>query len=185
MYEALAVTGYKPNELGIFDEKHPHLPFLKDAIKEKLRALKEEIDFKWLITSGQPGVEQWAAEALLALKNDYPDLQLATLAPFYEQEERWKEVWKATYEMIWSNSDFTDYITKRPYENPAQLRMKNQFIIEKSHAFLVLYDEFTPGSPDYYLTYAKKKHEASDYPVFYLTPEDIEESIRARQEDWN
>ncbi|TMW73375.1 SLOG family protein [Alteribacter natronophilus] len=185
MYEVLGVTGYKPHELGIFNRKHPHLPFLKKAIEKKLMSLKEEIDFKWLLTSGQPGIEQWAAEAVLQLKAVYPDLNLATLAPFHSQEERWKEDWKASYENIWANSDYADYITKRPYDNPAQLKMKNQFIVEKSSAFLVLYDEATPGSPDYYLSYAKKKQQASDYPVYYLTPEEIEDTIREEQDEWS
>jgi uncharacterized phage-like protein YoqJ len=185
MYEVLAVTGYKPHELGIFNQKHPHLPYLKKAIQKKLRALKEDTDFVWLLTSGQPGVEQWAAEALIGLKDEYPDLKLATLAPFYNQDERWKEDWKTAYESIWEQSDYKDYISKRPYDNPAQLKMKNQFIVEKSSAFLVLYDEATPGSPDFYLTYANKKHEAADYPIFYLTPEEIEDSVREEQDGWS
>ncbi|MDQ0255763.1 putative phage-like protein YoqJ [Evansella vedderi] len=187
MYQVIAVTGYKPHELGIFNEKHDHLPFLKYAIKRKLQQLMESYDIQWIITSGQPGVELWAAEAALELKRDFPQLQLATFAPFYNQEERWSDPIKELYLQIWSKSDYTDYITKREYSDPSQLKLKNQFIIDKSNAFLVLFDEYTEGSPTYYLSYARKKAEAVDYPIIYLTPDEIEEVIRdLQQEDsWN
>ncbi|MDG5788481.1 SLOG family protein [Evansella sp. AB-P1] len=187
MYKVLAVSGYKPHELGIFNEKHDHLPYLKYAIKKKLQQLIESYDIQWIITSGQPGVELWAAEATIQLKNEYNHLKLSTLAPFYEQEERWSDPVKELYRSIWEKSDYKDYITKRKYDNPMQLRQKNQFIIEKSDAFLVLFDEYTEGSPTYYLTYAKKKGDAMDYPIIYLTPDEIEEVIREsiNNNNWN
>ncbi|PYZ95219.1 hypothetical protein CR194_06810 [Salipaludibacillus keqinensis] len=187
MYEVLAITGYKPHEIGIFNEKHEQLPYLKKAISKKIQQLKEEFDIKWIITSGQPGVELWAAEAAINLKEHYPDLKVATLAPFHEQEERFSEPVKKLYLNVWNSSDYRDFITKRPYDNPAQLRMKNQFIVGKSHAALVLFDEETDGTPKFFLSYALKKHENQDYPIIYLTPDDIEEMIREDISDqsWN
>src|SRR5690554_7775744 len=57
-----------------------------------------------------------------------------TVAPFYHQEERWSDPIKELYHHICAKSEYLDYITKRPYESPAQLRLKNQFIIEKSRS---------------------------------------------------
>lgn len=185
MYQVLSVSGYKAHELGIFNEKHQSLPYLKYAIKTKLRQLIEEYDLKWIVTSGQAGVELWAAEATLQLKEDYPELKLAIFAPFYNQEENWNAAVKELYQHIWEKSDYRDYITKRPYESPAQLRLKNQFIIEKTHAFLVLFDEYTEGSPIYYLREAEKKAAREDFPIFYLTPDDIEDTIRELEFDNN
>ncbi|SES32447.1 DUF1273 domain-containing protein [Salipaludibacillus aurantiacus] len=187
MYDVLAVTGYKPHEIGIFNEKHDQLPYLKKALAKKITSLKEEYDIKWVITSGQPGVELWAAEAVIDMKDMYPDLRLATLAPFHEQEERFPEAVKALYETVWQKSDYRDYITKRPYDSPAQLRLKNEFIVQKSHASLVLYDEATEGTPKFFLSSALKKQQQEDYPIIYLTPDDIEEMIREELDDrsWN
>ena len=36
---------------------------------------------------------------------------------------------------IFSQADFVDSITKRPYENPGQLKAKNQYLVEKSDAY--------------------------------------------------
>ncbi|WP_416150621.1 SLOG family protein [Salipaludibacillus sp. HK11] len=187
MYDVLAITGYKPHEIGIFNEKHEQLPYLKKALSKKIAQLKEEYDIKWIITSGQPGVELWAAEAAINLKDQYPDLKVATLAPFFEQEEKFQEAVKKLYFSVWNQSDYKDFITKRKYESPAQLRLKNQFVVEKSEASLVLYDEETEGTPKFFLESALKKQSQKTYPIFYLTPDDIEDMIRELLEDesWN
>jgi len=187
MYNVLAVTGYKAHEIGIFNEKHEQLPYLKQAISQKMVQLIEEFDIKWIITSGQPGVELWAAEAAIDLKTDFPELKVATLAPFHNQNERFQEAVKTLYDYVWTHSDYHDYITKRPYENPAQLRLKNKFIVDKSDASLVLYDSEMEGTPKFFLDFALKKDQQKTYPIFYLTPDDLEEMIRNQleEETWN
>jgi uncharacterized phage-like protein YoqJ len=184
MYTALALSGYKPHELGVFQEKHEQLPYLKKAIKKKLSEMIESWGVEWVITSGQAGVELWGAEAALELREEGVPLQIATLAPFYNQEEKFPEATKELYEYVWQHSDYKDYITKRPYESPAQLRQKNDFIILKTDALFLLYDEMTEGTPKFYAEAAEKRQKLEEYPVFYLTPEDIEDLIREEMDDW-
>jgi uncharacterized phage-like protein YoqJ len=185
MYNVLAVSGYKPHELGVFQEKHEQLPYLKKALKRKLKETIEAYGTEWIVTSGQAGVELWAAEAVLELKSEGLPVKLATIAPFYSQEERYPEAAKALYEQIWNNSDYKDYITKRPYESPAQLKQKNEFLVLKTDAMLLLYDENIEGTPKFYEEAAKKRQSREDYPLLYLTPEDIEDLIREELDDWN
>ncbi|GEL07896.1 DUF1273 domain-containing protein [Salisediminibacterium halotolerans] len=184
MYKSAAVTGYKPHEIGVFNEQHEQLPYLKRALQKALTARIEEWDLSWIVITGQPGVELWAGEAALELKkNEFPDLKLAVLAPFYHQEERFPEPVKVLYQKVWDGADFKDYITKRPYENPSQLRMKNEFIAEKTDAALVLYDEEIEGTPKFFLAAAKKQAGKTDYPLVYVTPDDIEDLIREEHID--
>ncbi|MCR6106855.1 DUF1273 domain-containing protein [Salipaludibacillus agaradhaerens] len=187
MYDVLAVSGYKPHEIGVFNEKHDQLPYLKKALTKKIGQLIEEYDVKWIMTSGQSGVELWSAESCIHLKKMYPHIQIATIAPFHNQEERYAEATKSLYETVWNESDYCDFITKRPYDSPAQLRLKNQFIVDKSDAALILYDEGTEGTPKYFQEEAVKKQAHTDYPVFYLTPDDIEEMVRdeMNNDTWN
>ena len=84
------ITGYKATELGIFSQKHPGIEIIKKAIKKRIIALIDE-GLEWIIVSGQWGVEIWAAEAVLELKKEYKNLQLAVITPFLEQEEKWNE----------------------------------------------------------------------------------------------
>ncbi|PRO64429.1 SLOG family protein [Alkalicoccus urumqiensis] len=182
MYRVLAVSGYKPNELGIFQEKHDQLPWLKQAIKKKLEEFIQQEGTEWIVTSGQPGVELWAGEAAIELKQEGYPVQTAVIAPFTEQDARFPDPVKQLYDKVWSQCDYHDFITKRPYESPAQLRLKNEFLVSKTDALLLLYDEEMEGSPRFFLQAAEKK---KDYPVLYLTPEEIEDKIRDMQDDWN
>lgn len=154
--KVIAVTGYKPFELGIFKNDHPGVECIKKALRRKLTAFVEG-GLEWVIISGQLGVELWTAEVVFEIQVEYPDLKLAVFTPFLEQEEGWKEDNREYYEFILSQADHVDSITKRKYESPEQFKLKNQIFIEKSDALLAVYDEEKPGSPKYIVEAAKKK----------------------------
>lgn len=185
MYSVIAVSGYKPHEIGVFQEKHEQLPYLKKAIKRKLSEIIEAYGTEWIVTSGQSGIELWAAEACIELKKEGHLIKLATIAPFYAQEEKFPDPTKDLYRRVWEGSDYKDYITKRPYESPAQLRMKNEFIVQKTDAMILVYDETTDGTPKFYEEAALKRQQEKEYPILYVSPEDIEDLIRDELDEWN
>lgn len=178
----LAVTGYKPYELGIFQNNHPSIEYIKKAIKRQLIILLEE-DLEWVMISGQLGVELWAAEVVFDLQLEYPDLKLAVITPFFGQEENWNDANKEFYEFILSQADFVDSITKRKYENPSQFRLKNQFFINKSDGMLIVYDEEKEGSPKHMVSLALKNAEREEYPVYLINAFDLQAIIEEEQMD--
>ncbi len=180
--KTIAVSGYKAHELGIFDQKHKGIFFIKKALENRLRLLAEE-GLEWVIISGQLGVELWAAEVVFSLKEEFPELHLAVLTPFLQQEERWQDPTKNYYQDILKQADFVDSITNRPYDSPAQLRLKNEFIISKAEGLLLLYDEEKPGSPTYYLEIAKKRQVNEDFPILFITPTDLDLLVLEEQFD--
>ncbi|MCF6408172.1 DUF1273 domain-containing protein [Pseudalkalibacillus salsuginis] len=186
--KVLAVTGYKGHELGIFSNKHEAVPYIKGILKKRLAHLVEE-GLEWVVIGGQLGVELWAGEAVIELKDPYPDVKLAVLTPFQHQEQRWKENTQEYYRRILSQADFVDSISKSPYENPGQLKAANQFIIEKTDGLLMLYDADQPGSPEFYLKTAHKYVElGNEYPIlsisFFDVNDYIEESQQSNEDDW-
>jgi uncharacterized phage-like protein YoqJ len=179
----LLISGYKAHELGIFSDKHDGVYYIKKAIEQRIRTFLDE-GLEWVIISGQPGVEMWAAEVVFILQEEFPDLKLAVLTPFLEQESRWKENVQEKYHEILAQADFVDSVSRKPYENPQQLRVKNLFLVQKSDAILLLYDEEKDGSPKYYLQAAKQKQEMdSSYEIFYITPYDLD--VIVQEEQWN
>jgi uncharacterized phage-like protein YoqJ len=182
------VTGYKPHEIGVFNDKHPGLNYIKKALKKNIIQLIENEALEWVLISGQQGVELWTAEVIIELQEDFPDLKLAVITPFLEQEANWKEEKQEHYQFILAQADFVDSLTKRPYENPSQFRMKNHFFINKSNGLLILYDEETPGSPKYILDIARKKQAHDEtYQILSITPYDIQvlaEEERMKDSDY-
>jgi uncharacterized phage-like protein YoqJ len=172
----LAVTGYKSQELGIFKHDHYAITYIKKAFQKRLIPLIDE-GLEWVIISGQLGTELWIAELVFDLQIEYPDIKLAILTPYLNQEANWNETNKEMYEFILSQADFVDSITKRPYESPGQLKLKNQYLVQKSDALLVFYDEERQGSPTFMVKEARKKSERKKYDVIYISSYDIEEIV--------
>jgi uncharacterized phage-like protein YoqJ len=173
LIKVLAISGYKPFELGIFKNDHPSVTFIKAAIKKELFQMLEE-GLEWVLISGQLGVELWAAEVVFELKSEFPDVKLAVITPFLDQEASWSENNSEWYKSTLVQADFIDSVTKKGYEKPWQFRLKNQFFIEKSDALLLLYDQEKEGSPKYIYEMALQYQNNHSYPIQLITFYDLQ-----------
>jgi uncharacterized phage-like protein YoqJ len=171
--KVLAISGYKPLELGIFKNDHPSVLFIKAAIKKALIPMMEE-GLEWVLISGQLGVELWAAEVIFDLKSEYPEIKLAVITPFLDQEASWSENNTEWYRSILAKADFIDSVTKKGYEKPWQFRLKNNFFIEKSDSLLLLYDHEKEGSPRYIYEMALQYQNNHPYPIQLITFYDLQ-----------
>lgn len=169
----LVVTGYKQHELGIFDDKHPGIKFIKKALESRFVELIDE-GLEWIIISGQLGVEMWAAEVVINLKETYPLLKLAIITPFKEQEKNWNETNKGKFQNISSKADYTVSLTSIPYEAPWQFIEKDKFLMRNSDGMLIVYDEENEGSPRFIKKSADRFAEKSDYRVLTITADDLQ-----------
>lgn len=185
MIKRLVITGYKAHELGIFNNKHEGIPIIKKALENRLLPLIES-GLEWVIISGQPGVETWAAETVIELQESYPDLKYAVITPFLEQEKNWNETKKDAYQFIVSNADFTTALTKRPYEAPWQFIERDKFLLRNSDALLIVYDEENEGSPKFMKKMAMKFADTTNYEVLTITADDLQLVAEDLQrQDWD
>lgn len=183
MGKVVAITGYKPYELGIFETGHPGIRYIQTAIRRRLLELLDE-GYEWVLISGQQGTELWAAETVFDLQAEYPELKLAVLMPFEGQEEKWKDEQKEYYEMVLSQADFVAAISKRPYESPQQFRNKNRIFLHKSDCLMIVYDEEREGSPKYLFEVAKKFSESHPYDIRIIDFYDLQAIIEEEQTDF-
>jgi uncharacterized phage-like protein YoqJ len=173
LIKVLAISGYKPFELGVFKNDHPAVMFIKAALKKELIPMMEA-GLEWVLISGQMGVELWAAEVVFELKPKFPDVKLAVITPFLDQEASWSENNSEWYKSILAQADFIDSVTKKGYEKPWQFRLKNQFFIEKSDALLLFYDQEKEGSPKYIYEMAVQYQNKHSYPIQLVTFYDLQ-----------
>lgn len=182
MIKRLVITGYKPHEIGVFDNKHPGVAIIKKALKTHLLALLED-ELEWVILSGQLGVETWAAELVIELKEIYPKLKYAIITPFLEQEKNWNETKKETYQLICAKADFQTSVTKKPYEGASQFIEKNKFIIRNSDGLLIIYDEENEGSPKFMKELALKYAESNNYQIITISADDLQMVAEEEQQN--
>ncbi|TVY10522.1 DUF1273 domain-containing protein [Paenibacillus cremeus] len=167
------VTGYKAQELGIFSLKHAGIEIIKKAVKNRLMSLMDE-GLEWVIVSGQWGVELWAADAALELKEQYVHLRVAVITPFLEQDENWSEEKQTYYRSILVRADYVNSVTKSKYDGPWQFREKNKFLLRNTDGMLLLYDEEKEGSPKYMKEAAEQLAKSRAYPIHSITAFDLQ-----------
>ena len=109
--KSIYITGYRTHELGIFNDKHPGISVIKKAIKDQLTMLCED-GLEWVVVSGQLGVEHWATEVVIELKEQYPSLKYSIITPFLEQEKNWNDQKKEKYALMTMQADFVTSVTK-------------------------------------------------------------------------
>ncbi|MEK4228064.1 DUF1273 domain-containing protein [Solibacillus sp. FSL H8-0538] len=184
MIKTVFVTGYRPHELGIFNDKHPGVLIIKKAIENQLRMLVDA-GLEWVVISGQQGVETWTAQVVLALQEEFPELKYSLITPFLEQEKNWNEQKRETYMQIVSKANFVTSVTRRPYEAPWQFIEKDKFIIDNTDAMLLVYDEDNEGSPKYVLKLVEKYMDAHKYELLKINAYDLQMIAEEMQrEDW-
>lgn len=172
--KTVMVTGYRAHELGIFSQKHKGIPYIRKAIENKLVPLLEE-GLEWVITPGQYGVDLWACEAAIGLKDRYPGLKVSVITAFANQEEEWKEDKQSYYRNLLAKVDYYAPVSKSPYEGPWQFQARDELLLRKSDGLVLVYDEdAAAGSPRFLKEKARKRAERDGYPILTVTSEDIQ-----------
>ena len=186
MIKTIFVTGYRPHELGIFNDQHPGVAIIKAAVENQLRMLLDS-GLEWVVISGQQGVETWTAQVVIELQEEFPELKYSIITPFLEQEKNWNEQKQETYMYLVNKADFVTSVTKRPYEAPWQFIEKDKFIIDNTDAMLLVYDEENEASPKYILKLVQTYMEQHDhYELLTINAYDLQSIAEdlQRGEDW-
>ena len=151
-----AFTGYRPQKLPYGnDESHP------DCVNLKLRLMEEinrhiDMGIKIFITGMALGVDQWAAEIVLKLKEMYPygDIKLWCAIPYDKQASTWTERQKKRYYAILSKADRIDHVSHLYYDGC--LLARNRFMVDHATHLIAVYDGLNGGT-QYTVNYAKRK----------------------------
>ncbi|KRM88101.1 hypothetical protein FD19_GL000390 [Lacticaseibacillus thailandensis DSM 22698 = JCM 13996] len=161
--------------MSVFNDNDPKVAVIKYSLKSQLNQLLDE-GLEWIITGGQPGVEQWAAEVGLELKPDYPQLRVAIMIPFTDFGNRWQEERQAQLAALRSQVDFSASVSGAPYSQPRQLVNYGQFMSMHTDLALMIYDPEFPGKAQY--DYARVQQQAArrDYPLMLTTMDDLQEA---------
>ncbi|GFN31689.1 DUF1273 domain-containing protein [Paenibacillus xylaniclasticus] len=172
--KSLLVTGYRAHELGIYDQKHKGIPYIRKAIASRLIPLLEE-GLEWIVTPGQYGVDLWACEAVIELKQHYPQLKLSIITAYMNPEEKWKEEKQNYYRSIVAQIDYYGIVSKQPYQGVWQLTARDELLLRRTDGILLFYDEDAgEASPKFMKERALRRHEEDGYLFMTLTAEDVQ-----------
>lgn len=103
---------------------------------------------------GALGFDTLAAQTVLDLKNDYPQIKLILVLPCISQADGWSSEDKDTYEHIKSNADKVVY-TSREYTRGC-MHKRNRHLVDNSSACICYLTEKSGGTA-YTVEYANSK----------------------------
>ncbi len=181
MLKRLWVTGYRSYELNIHGQTDPRIRVIKDSLRNAIQYYLDD-GLEWLITGGQQGTEQWAAEVGLELKKDYPDLQIAMMFPYSEFGNRWQENSQERLRLLQDQLDFSASVSQEPYKSGYQLSAYGQFMTTHTDGALFLYDTDYPGKSEFDYNRVRQLPENQHYSFQTITMDDLEEAARTLAE---
>ena len=178
----LVISGYRGNELGIFDTKHPGIRIIKQAIEDRLLNFHED-GLEWVLLSGQQGVEVWAAEVVISLKRQGIPLKLSITPPFSEFMARLNPEKQAEFQQLILAADFYQPLTTGGYQGAWQFQERDKFLLRNSEGALLVYDEEQPASPKFFLQLIQSyQAQRKDYSLEQITSYDLNDT--AEQIQW-
>lgn len=184
--ERLWLTGYRSYELSVFSDTEPKVEVIKYVLTKRLQYEIENNGLKWLITGGNLGVEQWAIEVALKLREDYP-LKVALITPYDQFEHNWKEDKQIKFSQLRAKVDFFATVSKQPYQNFMQLKNYQTFMLGHTDYAMLVYDLEHEGKPKYDYSAMTREDATRDYPVSLIDFYELEEGgndLAEQKRDW-
>ncbi len=130
--------------------------------REVLRLVREE-GFTRFLSGGAVGFDLLAAEAVLEVAADYPNVELVIVRPCADQTRGWNAKDVAHYEAILARAN--DVVTLEPAYRPGCMQARNRYLVDRSSIVLCYLTESSGGTA-YTVRYARSR----GVPVLNFAP---------------
>ncbi len=152
-FNSCCFTGYRPQKFPFsLSQNNPMLDELIHSLEVCVYKLIR-LGCKTFYSGMAMGFDILAAEAVLKLKNHFPDILLVCALPYPNQSRNYSEDWAMRYDRILSECD--SIITVSDVYSASCFQIRNIYMVDRCDAVLTWYDGKTGGTRNT-LVYAKK-----------------------------
>ena len=146
-------TGHRPMKLPWgTNEKDPRCLALKLELAARLEALAA-LGYRSFLCGMALGCDMYFAEAVLALRDRWPDVRLEAAIPFGDQPGRWNEEQRRRYNRL---IDAADKLTVLQVHYTSDcMQRRNRYMVDRSSLLLACYDG-RPGGTMQTILYAER-----------------------------
>ena len=146
-------TGHRPMKLPWgMNEDDPRCLMLKAELAARLEGLYA-LGFRRFLCGMAIGCDMYFAEAVLALREDHPDVRLEAVIPFGDQPGRWNERQRRRYNSLIDRADRVT-VLQTVYTSDCMMR-RNRWMVDRSSILLACYDG-RPGGTMNTILYAER-----------------------------
>ena len=151
---ACSFTGHRPHKFPWKDhETGPRCTALKSTLAEQIAALTAAgvTDY---YSGGADGIDCWAAEIVLSLREKNPALKLHCVLPCKEQAEKWDAAAQKRYYSILQRADSVTYVSQKYYDGC--MIDRNHRLVESAGLLLAVYNGVRRSGTGATVNYARK-----------------------------
>lgn len=179
MSKTCCYTGHRPKKFTFqYNERHPDCLKIKNLIeRETEKAIQKGYDY--FISGMAIGVDIWAAETVLKLKEKYPHIQLEAAIPCANQERTWPTSSQQRYQNILTQADVVHYVSQEAYQ-PYLMIERDKYMVNKSSLLIAVFDG-SKGGTKHTFDYAVKK----GIEIVRIDPTSLSVSYMQRKEPEN
>lgn len=139
-------TGHRPDKLQRAESE------IRADLEVQIRNTFND-GFNVFITGMACGVDIWAGEIVLRLRDEGLPIKLICASPFEGFESRWQRQWQDRYNRILEQADLVRYVSASYHRGCYQVR--NEWMVNHSARVIAVYDG-TPGGTRNTITYSQK-----------------------------
>lgn len=140
-------TGHRPEKL-----KRPEW-MIKRALKKHIRRAIDD-GYKVFISGMARGVDIWAAQIVLALRDGGSDIKLVCACPCRDFQRCWGDSWKVQAAEVLDRADLVEYVSENYTRFCFQKR--NEWMVDSSSRVIAVFDS-EPGGTKNTVDYANRK----------------------------
>ena len=137
-------TGHRPEKINM-----PVMVIQSRLEKEICRAIEDDLTV--FIAGMARGVDIWAAETVLYLRNKEFPVRLICASPYEGFERNWSRDWQRRYNEILQSADYVRFIS--PNYSRACFQKRNEWMVNHSARVIAVYNG-QPGGTRNTITYA-------------------------------
>ena len=130
-------TGHRPERLGI-----PEIEVISGLKKEIRQAIAD--GFQTFISGMARGVDLWAAEIVLACRDEGAAIRLICASPYKGFESRWSREWQERYRQVMGRADLVRFIC--PGYSRDCFQRRNQWMVDHSARVIAVYNSQPSGT---------------------------------------
>ena len=164
-----AFTGHRMHKLpGGSDEQSPERIELIKRMDDVILTLIEKMGVRHFITGMAIGVDMYAAERVLRLKDRYPDIRLEAAIPCRDQASRWSKSHRCLYERILSSCDSVTYLGQE-YTSSCMI-LRNMYMVDNADYLFAVWDGSKGGTGNTVKYALKKQKHKGGITILRLDP---------------
>ena len=168
-YKACAITGHRPSRFKWrYNESDNGCKRLKRRLKEQFILFYEKGVRRFLV-GGSLGVDQWAGEILLRLKEqpEYSDIELVVVLPFPGHDEQWDSRSRERLAFLIRHS--AECVTVGKSAGQESFTQRNRYMVDHADCLLAVYDgeQNLKSATMQTVSYAEKK----GIPALFIHPD--------------